>query len=90
LPCRCLELNLGPLQEQQVLLTPEPSLQPDFIVLTLYCSKTFQETCFSFPLVCVCACVCVYNYKVFPRVYWGGQQADKVKPNSTKVAAREL
>lgn len=27
-PCRFLELNLGPLQKQQVLLTIEPSLQP--------------------------------------------------------------
>ena len=27
-PCGCWELNLGPLQEQPVLLTAEPSLQP--------------------------------------------------------------
>jgi hypothetical protein len=27
-PCGCWELNLGPLQEQPVLLTTEPSLQP--------------------------------------------------------------
>ena len=26
--CACWELNLGPLQEQQVLLTADPSLQP--------------------------------------------------------------
>ena len=28
LPCGCRELNPGPLEEQQVLLTDEPSLQP--------------------------------------------------------------
>jgi hypothetical protein len=27
-PCGCWELNPGPLEEQPVLLTPEPSLQP--------------------------------------------------------------
>jgi hypothetical protein len=27
-PCRCWELNLGSLEEQPVLLTTEPSLQP--------------------------------------------------------------
>ena len=27
-PCGCWELNSGPLQEQSVLLTTEPSLQP--------------------------------------------------------------
>ena len=29
-PCGCLELNSGPLEEQSVLLTSEPSLQPYF------------------------------------------------------------
>jgi hypothetical protein len=29
-PCGCWELNSGPLEEQWVLLTPEPSLQPIF------------------------------------------------------------
>jgi hypothetical protein len=28
LPCVCWKLNLGPLEEQPVLLTAEPSLQP--------------------------------------------------------------
>ena len=28
LPCGCWELNLGPLEEQSVLLNTEPSLQP--------------------------------------------------------------
>ena len=32
LQCQCWELNLGPLQEQQVLLTAEPSLQPPGMV----------------------------------------------------------
>jgi hypothetical protein len=30
-PCSCWELNSGPLEEQSVLLTAEPSLQPIFI-----------------------------------------------------------
>ena len=29
-PCGCWELNSGPLEEQAVLLTTEPSLQPPF------------------------------------------------------------
>jgi len=29
-PCGCWELNSGPLEEQSVLLTAEPSLQPSF------------------------------------------------------------
>ena len=28
-PCGCWELNSGPLEEQSVLLTAEPSLQPE-------------------------------------------------------------
>ena len=28
LSCGCLELNLGPLQEQQLILSSEPTLQP--------------------------------------------------------------
>jgi hypothetical protein len=28
---RCWELNLGPLEEQPVLLSAEPSLQPSFL-----------------------------------------------------------
>ncbi|EEQ62519.1 LOW QUALITY PROTEIN: hypothetical protein CBFG_06231, partial [Clostridiales bacterium 1_7_47FAA] len=31
--CGCRELNLGPLEEQSVLLTAEPSLQPDSSLL---------------------------------------------------------
>jgi hypothetical protein len=34
LPYRCCELNPGPFEEQS--LTPEPSLQPDLLVLVFY------------------------------------------------------
>ena len=33
-PCGCWELNSGPLEEQSVLLTTEPSLQP--LCITFY------------------------------------------------------
>jgi hypothetical protein len=33
LPCGCWDLNSGPLEEQLVLLTTEPSLQPHNILL---------------------------------------------------------
>jgi hypothetical protein len=32
-PCGCWELNSGPLEEQTVLLTSEPFLQPPMVVL---------------------------------------------------------
>ena len=32
-PCGCWELNLGPLEEQSVLLTTEPSLQPPTVAV---------------------------------------------------------
>ena len=32
-PCGCWELNSGPLEEQAMLLTAEPSLQPCIIFL---------------------------------------------------------
>jgi hypothetical protein len=38
-PCGCLELNLGPLEEQSVLLTAEPSLQR--------CLSNFRVNCFT-------------------------------------------
>ena len=31
-PCSCWELNPGPLEEQSVLLTTEPSLQPSLFI----------------------------------------------------------
>jgi hypothetical protein len=41
--CGCWELNLGPLQKQPVLSTPEPALQPRFPAL---------EMCVSRPCLC--------------------------------------
>ena len=34
-PCGCLELNSGPLEEQSVLLTAEPSRQPRLVAVLL-------------------------------------------------------
>jgi hypothetical protein len=49
-PCGCWELNSGPLEEQPVFLTSEPSLQPHICFLTRvkYCEKerTAQSFCF--------------------------------------------
>jgi hypothetical protein len=42
LPCMCWELNLGPLQEQRVLLTAELSLQP----FSSYSSSFFKKILF--------------------------------------------
>lgn len=36
LPCGCLELNLGTLQEQPVVLTTKPSLQSLFLLALIY------------------------------------------------------
>lgn len=33
LPCECYELNLAPLEEQEVPLTTDPSLQPQLYAL---------------------------------------------------------
>jgi hypothetical protein len=41
-PCGCWDLNLGPLEEQSVLLTTEPSHQPRFNPQS-YHSKTKQS-----------------------------------------------
>ena len=41
-PCGCWELNSGPLEEQAMLLTSEPSLQPllpSFDMQTEYCTQ---------------------------------------------------
>jgi hypothetical protein len=35
-PCGCWELNSGPLKEQSMLLTAEPSLQPPLLPLPLF------------------------------------------------------
>ena len=34
-PCGCWELNSGPLEEQAMLLTAEPSLQPKLTILDI-------------------------------------------------------
>ena len=39
-PCDCWELNSGPLEEQSVLLTSEPSLQPLYILSTGFLSMS--------------------------------------------------
>ena len=39
-PCGCWELNSGPLEEQAMLLTTEPSLQPNVFVFKNYISKS--------------------------------------------------
>ena len=41
-PCGCWELNSGPLEEQAMLLTSEPSLQPLIVFLIL---KYFFTQC---------------------------------------------
>ena len=35
-PCGCWEMNSGPLEEQSMLLTAEPSLQPSFKDLFIF------------------------------------------------------
>jgi hypothetical protein len=49
-PCGCWKSNLGPLEEQSVLLTAEPCLLP----LKEFCF------CFFFLFVCVCTRACVH------------------------------
>jgi hypothetical protein len=53
LPCGCWELNSGPLEEQSVLLTTEPSLQPSLTVLEKqpfppYLQEQKHQTCSHF------------------------------------------
>jgi hypothetical protein len=38
-PCGCWDLNSGPLEEQSVLLTTEPSRQPADIYITIHNSS---------------------------------------------------
>ena len=49
-PCGCWELNSGPLEDQSVLLTTEPSLQPPLIS---YTNSMSEIPCF----FVVCCCV---------------------------------
>ena len=51
--------NLGPLQEQQVFLSFEPSLQPLFI--------TFLKIIL---FVCLCVCVCVFVCMYCMQALW--------------------
>jgi hypothetical protein len=43
-PCGCWDLNSGPLEEQSVLLTTEPSLHPSDSLL-MGCENTGQKGC---------------------------------------------
>jgi hypothetical protein len=57
-PCGCWELNSGPLEEQSVLLTAEPSLQPND-------ANSFFCFLFLFVFVLVfCLFVCLFGDKV--------------------------
>jgi hypothetical protein len=47
-PCGCWDLNSGPSEEQSVLLTAEPSLQP--INVVLFVAKEFN---LGFKLICL-------------------------------------
>ena len=54
-PCGCWELNSGPLEEQSVLLTAEPSLQPFYSVfkdVSLW-RDTFKQTQASSLVQCI-------------------------------------
>ena len=51
-PCGCWELNSGPLEEQVVLLTTEPSHHPNsvyFLALLECCTNTINSKAFSSP-----------------------------------------
>ena len=43
-PCRCWELNSGPLEEQAMLLTTEPSLQPISLKFYSQLHYTIQDS----------------------------------------------
>jgi hypothetical protein len=45
-PCGCWELNSGPLEEQSVLLTAEPSLQPFYWLLKIYLFHVYECSVF--------------------------------------------
>jgi hypothetical protein len=42
-PCGCWELNSGPLEEQSILLTTKPSLQPELLSGTIHEIKQKQK-----------------------------------------------
>ena len=74
LPGRCWESNLGPLEEEPVLLTAEPSPQlPDKKLFTSFSSGSILYFFHIYWLIlcaCVCACMCVLDVALC-----GGQRA---------------
>jgi len=48
-PCGCWDLNSGPLEEQSVLLTTEPSLQPPQNLFLMMVLKRFNRPCSPLP-----------------------------------------
>jgi hypothetical protein len=44
-PCQCWELNLGPLEEQPVLFTLEPSLWPPSLLILSFCTYVMVDIC---------------------------------------------
>jgi hypothetical protein len=74
-PSGCWDLNSEPSEEQSVLLTTEPSLQPpSFFYYRLNCCLLVLESqepitphpssIYLFIHLCVCVCVCVCMYYV--------------------------
>jgi hypothetical protein len=65
LPYGGWELNSGPSEEQSVLLTAEPSLQPPLFVLSYHNDSAellkAKHLCM-YVSVCVCVCMCVCMY----------------------------
>jgi hypothetical protein len=67
-PCRCWELNHDPLEEQPVLLTSEPPLQPLFMCAHLCILDTSAASVYVCASVytghlcslCLCVRICVY------------------------------
>jgi len=60
-PCGCWELNLGPLEKQSVLLTPEPSLQPSLSIF-IYLPIKICFMLFIIFLFCCLACLQQSHY----------------------------
>jgi len=59
-PCGCWDLNSGPWEEQSVLLTTEPSLQPDFFkYISQFLSPAPPPLSFIFYTCLTCVYVCV-------------------------------
>jgi hypothetical protein len=56
-----LRLNTGPLEEEKVCLTAEPSLQPCVCVCVCMCVYVCVCVCVRVR-VCVCVCVCVCDF----------------------------